>query len=227
MAKQVNEILESEIESALVAHLDILRGILTTENEIRLISRQLRLADGERRLDILLAVGNEILLIELKKEPFKKQFIEQVIAYQEELRILQENKKIISGKIVPVILVTDYGDTDIDICTKAGVRIYRYSPLDVLKQYFEKMASIATFMKIRPVDLGVFNIGLINRIMNGLEAGASTLEELSEVSALTNMSADHHLKFASELGLVVKRKNRYFLTDLGLEYIPLGDDLLT
>jgi len=87
MEKQISEIAESEIENALVAHLDILRGILATEEEVRLISRQLRLAEGKKRLDILLTVGHEIFLVEVKREPFKEEFIRQILTYYDELLV--------------------------------------------------------------------------------------------------------------------------------------------
>jgi len=219
-----NKILESEIEDALVTYLDILKDILSIKEEIRLITRQLQLGDEKKRLDILLAAGDEILLIELKVEPLKEDFIKQVLSYKEELVKLQEEKKLIGGGIVPILLVTDCKSSDIEKYRDKGIKILKYSPLDVLKKYFERMANIATFMKIRPVDLGVFNVGLINRIMGGLENGRSTLKELSEFSDLSSKSVKNHLEFAVELGLVIKRKKRYFLTDLGFEYISLRDN---
>src|SRR4030067_8467 len=97
----------------------------------------------------------------------------------------------------------------------------------IVAKYYDKVASIANFMKIRPVDLGVFNIGLINRVMKGLENGLMILKEISEFSQLSGRSVTHHLKFAIELGLVTQRKNRYYLTDLGLNYIALKDESLT
>lgn len=223
--KRENKILESEIEDALVTYLDILKDILNIKKEIRLIARQLQLPDEKKRLDILLTVGDEIFLIELKVESFKESFIEQVLSYKKQLVKLQEDKKLVSGRIISLLLVTDCKSSDIEKCRDRGIRIFEYSPINVLKKYFERMASVATFMKIRPVDLGVFNVGLINRIMEGLENGRSTLKELSEFSSLTTRSVDHHLKFAIELGLAIKRKKRYFLTDLGLEHTSLRDDL--
>ncbi len=82
-------------------------------------------------------------------------------------------------------------------------------------------------MKIKPVDLGVFNIGLINPVMKGLENGFATVKEIADFCHLSIRSVTHHLKFSIELGLVTKRKNRYYLTDLGLNYLALGDESLT
>lgn len=226
--KKVNEnIRESEVEDALIAYLDILKEILNVDKEVRLIARQLRLINGKKRLDILVAVGDEIFLIELKTEIFHRDHIKQILTYKEELERLQLEKKFIRGKIVPVLLVTNFKETDIKACEESGIRIYNYSPVNILTKYYDKVASIATFMKIRPVDLGVFSIGLINRVMKGLEKGLITLKDLSEFSQLSGRSITHHLKFAEEFGLVTQRKNRYYLTDIGLRYTSLEDDSLT
>lgn len=224
----INEnIREAEVEDALIANLDIFKEILGVDREIRLIARQLRLVDGQRRLDILLAVGDEIFLIELKTESFRKDYLEQILAYKEEVERLQQQRKLILGKIIPVLLVTNFKEVDSKACQEKGVAIYKYSPIEILEQYYDKMASIAKFMKIRPVDLGIFNIGLINRVIKGLENGLSKLKDLSEFSRLATRSITHHLKFAIEFGLVSQRKDRYYLTDLGLKYVSFGEESLT
>lgn len=227
MKKISDNIRESEVEDALVANLDIFRVMLNIDKEVRLITRQLRLIDGKKRLDILLAIGNEIFLIELKTDSFQRDHIEQILTYKEELKKLQEEKNLIGGEIIPVLLVTNFKDQDLKGCEENGIRLYKYSPIEILTKYYEKVASIAKFMKIRPVDLGVFNIGLINRVIKKLENGFTTLKELADFTHLSAMSATHHLKFSIELGIVAQRKNRYYLTDLGLKYISLGDESLT
>lgn len=224
MGKVTKNIRESEVEDALITYLDILKEVLKVKKEVRLITRQLRMIDGKKRLDILLAVGDEIFLIELKTETFHVDHIKQVLSYKEELEKLQQEKKLISGKIVPVLLVTNFKEKDLRVCEESEIRICDYSPVDILTKYYDKMTSVATFLKIRPVDLGIFNIGLINRVMKGLESGLNILKDLSEFSQLSSRSVDHHLKFATELRLVTQRKNLYYLTDLGLNYISLTDD---
>lgn len=227
MKRDIENIRESEVEDALISNLDIFKEILKLNKEVRLITRQLRLIEGKRRLDVLLAVGDEIFLIELKAEPFHRDNVSQILTYKEELEKLQQEKNLIGGKIVPVLLVTNFKGNDVKICEESGIKIYSYSPLYILTKYYDKVASIAKFMKIRPVDIGVFNIGLINRIMRGLENGFTTLKELSEFAKLSRSSVDHHLKFATGFRLVTQRKNRYYLTDLGLNYISLEDESLT
>ena len=63
MKKSVENIREVEVEDALIANLDIFKELFSLDKEVRLIKRQLRLIDGKYRLDILLAVGNEMLLV--------------------------------------------------------------------------------------------------------------------------------------------------------------------
>lgn len=227
MKKFTENISEAEVEDALISNLDILKEMFDLDKDIRLITRQLRLIDGKRRLDILLAVGDEIFLIELKVAPFHRDYVKQILTYKEELEELQKEKNLVGGEIIPVLLVTSFKAQDFIICKESGVRIYKYSPLDILTKYYERVANIAKFMKIRPVDLGVFNIGLINRVMKGLENGFTTVKEIAEFSHLSVRSVTHHLKFSVELGIVTQRKNSYYLTDLGLDYLSLGDESLT
>lgn len=227
MKRILENIRESEVEDALVANLDIFKAMLGIDKEVRLITRQLRLIDGKKRLDLLLAVGDEIFLIELKADSFDKDHIKQILTYKEELKKLQQEKNLIRGEIIAVLLVTNFKEQDRQICEENGIRLYKYSPIDILTKYYEKVASIAKFMEIRPVDLGVFNIGLINRVIKGLENGFTTLKEIAEFSHLSVRSVAHHLKFSIELGMVTQRKNRYYLTDLGLNYLSLEDESLT
>lgn len=227
MKKVLENIRESEVEDALIAYLDILKEILSVDKDIRLITRQLRLVNGKKRLDILVAVGDEIFLIELKTDIFHGDHMGQILTYKEELEKLQQEKKLIGGKIIPVLLVTNFKETDFKACEEGGIRIYSYSPVDILTKYYDKVASIAKFMKIRPVDLGVFNIGLINRVMNSLESGLTTIKDLSEFNQLSGRSVTNHLRFAKEFGLVTQRKEQYYLTDLGHKYTSLEDDSLT
>ncbi len=227
MKSRSENIRESEVEDALLAQLDILRELLDVGQGIRLIARQLRLIDGQRRLDILLAAGGEIVLVELKTEPFHLDHLQQILNYKEKLEGLQQERQLIAGTIVPILLVTGFSRTDADACHQMGVRVCSYSPLQVLTKYYDRLASVANFMRVRPKDLGVFNIGLINRVIGGLENGLTTVAELSVSTQLSGKSMAHHLEFACEFGLVTRRRDRFFLTDLGLEYASYKDTMLT
>ena len=227
MQRIIEDIRESEIEDALIANLEVFRELLNLEKDVRLITRQLRLIDGKKRLDILLAVGDQIFLVELKAEPFHRDNIKQIMTYKEELKKLQIEKNLIAGEIIPVILATDYTEIDLNICIANGLKVVKYSPIDILTKYYNKVASVARFMQVRPVDLDVFNIGLINRVIKALGDGVLAPKDISKVTKLSLLSVNHHLKFSVALALVTQRKNRYYLTDMGLKYISLGDELLT
>lgn len=224
MRQSPENIREAEVEDALIANLEIFQEILGLDKEVHLISRQLRLVNGKRRLDILLSHGNQILLVELKTGSFQHEHLEQVLSYKDELEKLQRDKQLIGGIIVPILLVTRFEERDSKTCENSRVHLHKYSPIDILTRYYEKVSDIARFMRIRPVDLGVFNIALINRVMLGLEEGFVTLKELSEFSKLSTKSIANHLRFAGELGLAIRRRNRYYLTDLGLKYISLEEE---
>lgn len=226
MEKRSESIRESQIEDALVAYLDILRNLLGIKAEVRLIGRQIHLADGKRRLDILLAVENEIVLVELKVEPFQSEFVDQVVEYKQDLEILQSQKKLVAGNIQPVLLVTDCTPTQIENSQVKGVQVKKYSPVFVLTEYFNHLAAVATFLKLRPVDLGVFNIGLINRVIKALDVGNVTLKKIVTMTSLAPQSIDHHLTFAKQIGLVVERSGRFHLTSLGNKYVESSDNNL-
>jgi hypothetical protein len=223
--RQLSEnIREAEVEDALVANIGIFNEILTLGGEVRLISRQLRLINGRRRLDILLLYQDQILLVELKAGPFQPEHVDQILIYRNELERLQQDKNLISGVITPIILVTAFREADLEACTKNGVRLHRYSPAEVLTKYYERLSSVASFMRLRPVDLGVFNIALINRVMQALENGLINQKEICEFSKLSAKSVANHLRFAGELGLAARRDKRYYLTDLGLKYVSLREE---
>lgn len=226
MRQPLENIREAEVEDALIANLGIFKEILNLDEEVHLISRQLRLVNGKRRLDVLLSHGNQILLVELKTGSFQHEYVEQILSYKSELEKLQLDKHLLNGIIIPILLVAKFKEQDSEICENNKIRLQKYSPVDVLTKYYEKVSNIAKFMKIRPVDLGVFNIALINRVMDGLEEGFIALRDLSEFSKLSTKSITNHLRFASELGLVMRRKHRYYLTDLGLKYISLKEESL-
>lgn len=223
MGRASSNILESEVEDALIGHLDILKEVLGVAEDVRLITRQLRLVDGKKRLDILVTVGHELFLVELKTEPFQRDQVRQVLGYKQELERLQEKKKLVPGKIVAALLVTDFKREDLDACEAVQVKIFKYSPMDILVKYYERVADVAKFMKIKPVDLGIFNIALVNRVLKGLDSELITSKDLASFSHLSPRSVSHHLSFATELGLASGGKGRYYLTDLGRRYTSLED----
>ncbi len=223
MAKNINNISESEVEEALVANLTYLKNILKLDQEIRLVARQLKLKSGEQRIDLLLAHSSELCLVELKITHFLGTHIKQVVDYREELQKLQESKKLMMGNIKSYLLVTSASQKDVVLCKSNDIELIIYDTAEVLKSYFDKLATVAPFLKIKPNDYGVFTLGLINRVLTELSnKGDITKHELATITGLSVSSVHHHLQSAEEFGLIRKKSHKYFLTDLGYNYLDNG-----
>jgi len=217
--KKHTNIRESEVEEALVSNLIYLKRLLSLTYDLRLIARQLRLKSGDQKLDLLIAHGKELCLLELKVTKFFREHIEQINEYREELYNLQSNGELIEAEIYSFLLVTSYTRKEKDLCESHQITIIKYEPLDVLKDYFKNLSSVAPFLRIKPNDYGVYNIGLINRVLENLSKGVLTQNKLAEVTGMSKFSIHNHLKVAKEFGLVRQRKRQWFLTDLGDKYV--------
>lgn len=217
--KRENNISESQVEDALVANLIFLAKTLKLPTDLKLITRQLRLKFGEERIDLLLASGKNLCLIELKVVAFSEDWLKQIISYRDELINLQNAGELVSGEILCFLLVTDAKGTDIKLAKQSGVDVIIYQPIDVLKDYYENLAAVAPFLKIKPNDYGVFSLGLINRALLQLSAGITKQEDVAEKTGLSKQSIHNHLKVAKEFGLARERDKNYFLTDIGDKYV--------
>lgn len=113
-----NNISKSQVEDALVSNLFYLAEILQVKGDLRLIARQLKLKEGQQRIDLLLASGKNLYLIELKVVKYSGDFLIQVLDYREELLKLQENESLISGEIYPYIIVPEAKKSQIDEAKK-------------------------------------------------------------------------------------------------------------
>lgn len=225
--KQHNNISESQVEDALVANLQFLKNILGVENDLKLIARQLRLKNGEQRIDLLVSSGKDLCLIELKVVKYNEEFLKQTKGYNEELLNLQEKGELLAGKINAFLLVTEATQKNINLAKENDVKIIVYQPIDVLTDYYKNLSSVAPFLNIKPNDYGVMNIGRINFALYELNLGLSTESKIAAKINLSKMSVNHHLKLGVEFGLVRKRDYNYFLTDLGDKYISdFNDDIL-
>jgi hypothetical protein len=221
--KRHNDISENEIEEALVANLLYLKELLGLSKEVKLIARQQRLRDGEQRADLLLANGKELCLVELKVTKFTHEFLKQTTDYKKELLNLQEQGLLVGGIIKPYLMITEARRTDKELCNSEGVELIIYEPLDVLKQYYENLSAVAPFLRIKPNDYGVFNIGLINRAVLELGRGLTKQNEIASKIKLSKGSVHNHLRVAKEFGLVRERNKSYFLTDLGDKYVQVSN----
>jgi hypothetical protein len=217
--KQYNNISESQVEDALVANLQFLKKILRVENELKLIARQLRLKNGERRIDLLVSSGKDLCLVELKVVKYSDEFLLQIVEYRDELISLQKNGELISGKINSFLLVTDATQHQIQYSKLNDVEVIVFKPIDVLTDYYKYLSLVAPFLNIKPNDYGVMNIGKINATLYELSLGLNNENQIAARVKLAKGSVNHHLKLGTEFGLVRKRKTKYFLTDLGDKYI--------
>ncbi len=222
--KKHNNIKESEVEEALASNLFYLKKILNSVYDLKLIARQLKLKSGEQRLDLLIAHGKELCLIELKVTRFSDEYIDQINDYREQLLKLQSQGELVSGRLRAFLLVTGFTQKERELCESHNIEIVKYEPIDVLKDYFQHLSAVAPFLRIKPNDYGVFNLGLINRVLNALNKGIVKQEKLAEVTGLSKGSVHNHLRVAKEFGLVRERNKRYFLTDLGDKYLSSGNE---
>jgi DNA-binding transcriptional ArsR family regulator len=222
--KKHNNIRESEVEDALVSNLFYLKKTLNLTYDIKIIARQLELKSREQRLDLLIAHGKELCLIELKVTRFDEKYINQLNDYREELLKLQKQGELVSGRLRAFLLVTGFLQKEKELCESHKIEIVEYKPIDVLRNYYENLAALAPFLKIKPHDYGVFNIGLINRVLNELNKGIVKQEELTKVTKLSKGSVHNHLTVAKELGLVRERNKQFSLTDLGDQYLASGSE---
>lgn len=217
--KQHNNISENQVEEAFVANLLYLQQVLGLETPVRLIARQMWLRDGERRIDLLLASGKTLHLVELKITRFEADYLEQVLDYQTELQILQQQELLIPGEIKTHLLVTEATRQHSQKCANRNVNLIVYEPLDVLQSYYRRLSAAAPFLKIKPNDYGVYNLSLMNRTLSFLAIGAKRENEIVKQSSIGRTSVQHHLRVSEEFGLVRERNKIYALTDLGDEYV--------
>src|ERR1700683_3913676 len=114
------EVRESEIEDVFALYPHLLRQVLGVSDEMILMARQKPLSTG--RLDLVYACMSEIFLGELKIETFRKQFVDQVLGYRDDLQKLQEQGRFIKGNIVPYLLCPGDDRTSLKVASNSGVR---------------------------------------------------------------------------------------------------------
>lgn len=225
--KQHNSISESQVEDALVTNLQFLKKLLGVENDLKLIARQLRLKNGEQRIDLLVSSGKDLCLVELKVVKYSDDFLLQTVEYKDELISLQQKGELISGNINSFLLVTEATQKQIQLSKQNNVELIVFKPIDVLTDYYNNLSSVAPFLNIKPNDYGVMNIGKINLTLYELSKGLNTENQIAPKIKLSKKSIHHHLKLGMEFGLVRKRKEVYSLSDLGDKYISnFRDDAL-
>lgn len=169
---------------------------------------------------------NELFLVELKVEPFMQEFLNQLIGYRNDLIQLQNDNSLVLGNINAILLVTKFYPGDDQICLDKDVSLISYNPEVVLKTFYEQMAGVSEFLTIRPLDLGIWHIHVINRVLY-LLSEYNTVDRLSQAAGIAANTAKNHLRFGEQLGLVRRHNRKYFLTDLGTAYVESRDPSLS
>lgn len=210
------QVRESQIEDVLATYPEVTQRLLGSPQELRLLARQMPLRSG--RLDLLFSAGTRLLLLELKVEPFRPEFLSQVKFYAQALLDLQVAGDLIAAPIDSLLLCTRFTPSDEQLCLAEGVAPVSYSPDDVLLAFYNRLSSVAAFISLRPSDHGLWNIHLIHRVLYSLPSH-DTIPSLAKDIGLSSRTVANHLRFAEELQLVRRDKRHYRLTELGDFYV--------
>jgi len=216
-----NFISEKVIEDILSADRSILAEVLSLQpSGLSLIARQKKLLSG--RLDLLYLYENELLLIELKIVPFYDDIILQIQDYFRDLIELQNQHKLISANIRKIICVTHYEPNDIIKCDAEGIQILAYEPKLILSRYYDNFRELSYFLKIQSGDHGVVRISLLKSTLELLSTG-NNLIDICKIEKRSEKTVRNRLAIATQLGLVTKYKNQYFITDFGNDFVMANE----
>jgi len=220
------EVRESQIEDILVSAPILTRNILRLQEEPHLLSRQMIIPSG--RLDLLYAHRTDLLLIELKAVPFQKQFVRQLSGYMGDLLKLQSEGQLLQGRIYPYLLVTQVTKSQSQTAASNHIQCVVYNPEEVLKYFYNNMKPIALFTETKPIDIGIWNIHLIHKLLYPIEDGTNSVKQLREHIGGSPQTLYNKIKFANELRLVHWSPNEdpISLTPLGQQYCESKDHIL-
>lgn len=220
------EIREKQIEDILVSSPSLVQRTFGMEEEPRLIGRQIIVPSG--RLDMLYTYQQYLFLIELKVATFKKRFITQVLDYKKDLHLMQQQGKLIGGEIVPCLLMPKATKNGREEIEAHHILLQEYNPEDILNYFYsERLKPITSFSELKPIDIGIWNIHLINKFIYHLTA-TNSIKELQAIVGGSTKTLYNKIRFANELGLLNWSKNGDYiaLTQLGEKYIAAKDDYL-
>lgn len=168
------------------------------------------------------------MLIELKVATFQKKYINQVLSYKKDLIESQERGELMKGDIQPFLLMPYAKPNHKEEIEANGITLQEYDPNQILNYFYSKtFKPITFFTKTKPIDIGIWNIHLINKIIYHIKDSISIHNLLSVVGG-SPKTLYNKIRFSSELGLVNWSKNNDYicLTDLGKEYINAKDVLM-
>lgn len=217
------EIRETQIEDVFVNAPVLTKKILNLNDEPRLIGRQMLLPSG--RLDILYTYKNNFLLLELKAVPFQRKFIKQILDYKHDLIGFQNDGKLLHGDIQPYLLCPKIKRGEKQIGFNEGVTCLNYNPEEVLKYFYQNIRPLASFVEIKPIDIGIWNLHLINKFIYELQQTTS-VQELQSIVGGSKKTLYNKIRFASELRMINWKRNADFITlsPLGEKYVAARDE---
>jgi replicative DNA helicase len=155
------DIRETQIEDILVSAPVLTKKILNLDDEPRLIGRQILIPS--RRLDLLYTYQTKFLLIELKVISFQNKFIQQILQYKKELVDFQKSGKLLRCEIQPYLLCPSIRESQRQIAGQEGVFCLEYNPEEILSYFYDNLRPVASFVEIKPIDIGIWNLHLINK----------------------------------------------------------------
>ena len=219
------EVRESQIEDVFVNSPNLVKRILTLEDDPRLLVRQMITPSG--RLDLLYVYQATLLLIELKIGGFNRGFLEQVLRYKNDLKQYQANGKLLKGDIQPYLLCTFASEHQSKTAFESGVTCVIYNPKDVLQYFYQNLKPVASFVDIKPIDIGIWNIHLIHDLIYLLDK-TNSVSKLQSLVAGSSKTLYNKIRFARELRLIEWEPNKdvILLTNLGREYVKHKDSIL-
>jgi hypothetical protein len=218
------EIRETQIEDILISSPALMKETLKLEEEPQLIGRQIIVPSG--RLDMLYSYQKDLFLIELKVVAFRKKFIQQIIEYKMDLQQLQKHGKLIQGDIQAFLLLPKINSANKKDAHAQGVICSEYEPELILNYFYsEKLRPITSFVENKPIDIGIWNIYLINKFIYFLD-DTNSIKELQNIVGDSPKSLYNKIKFAYELDLLSwpSRDNYVSLSEIGKQYVAAKDD---
>lgn len=218
------EIRENQIEDIFVGSPNLMQRIMGLDEEPCLIGRQIIVPSG--RLDMLYTYHKDLFLIELKVASFQKKFIKQVLDYKNDLVVLQKQGKLIQGEIIPFLMLPKVSTSNKNEIESNGVVYQEYDPEVVLESFYnEKLRPITFFSELKPIDIGIWSIHLVNKFIYNLTK-TNSIKELQGLTEGSSKTLYNKIKFANELGLINWKKNGDYiaLSKQGKRYVEEKSD---
>ncbi len=218
------EIRETQIEDILISSPMLMQKIFGLNEAPHLIGRQIILPTG--RLDMLYTYQKDLFLIELKVAGFQKKFIKQLLNYKNDLLQLQNQEKLIHGEIKPFLMIPKVNEINKKTILENGIFLQEYNPAEILQFFYsEKLRPITSFSELKPIDIGIWNIHLINKFIYFLKE-SNSIKKILQLVGGSSKTLYNKIKFSNELGLVNWNKNHDFisLSELGEKYVEAKDD---